>query len=345
MAEVTHIYEHSSTACWKYNLQSCPFTNGAAEMYALYPASSISISWLLATSLVSGHMFISSPSPIGDTAVKEPLSPNGDNFPCHGVSLPTAGGTKMHAGSTQSLEFDTGDGANTAVHGGGSCQISITYESDPALLKDPQNWRVIYSVQGGCPSNTHLNLDGVFTSPAGAYQGSWPCKNESTNGIDCTNSFDFKVPGGLNNGHAIMAWTWFNTVGNRHMFMNCINVDMEGGDASEMDSLPSMFVANIGTGCETPENYDLAFPSPGRYLTTKSPSAGASRTAASYPTTTPKEGSCVGSAKKASEHQDQIEDQGDSTQSSSYKSQHSGHPAVAESNPPETRTSCSLMAR
>lgn len=306
-------------------------------MYALYPASRVSTLWLLATSLASGHMFISSPSPIGDTAVKEPLSPNGDNFPCHGVSLPTTGGTKMHAGSTQSLEFDTGNGANTAVHGGGSCQISITYESDPVLLKDPQNWRVLYSIQGGCPSNTHLNLDGVFTSPAGTYQGSWPCKNESTNGIDCTNSFDFEIPGGLKNGHAIMAWTWFNTVGNRHMFMNCINVDIEGGDASEMDSLPSMFVANIGNGCETPENYDLAFPSPGRYLTTKSPPAGASRTVESYPTTTPKEGSCVGSASEASEHQNQIEDQDNPQQT--------GQSGIAESNPPETWTSCSLRAR
>ncbi|KAM0707327.1 hypothetical protein Q7P35_005565 [Cladosporium inversicolor] len=309
----------------------------AAEMYVLYPTSSLSTSWLLATSLVSGHMFISSPSPIGETAVKEPLSPNGDNFPCHGVSLPTAGGMRMHAGSKQSLEFDTGDGANTAVHGGGSCQISITYESDPVLLKDPQNWRVLYSIQGGCPSNTHLNLDGVFTSPAGPYQGSWPCTNESTNGIDCTNSFDFELPEGLKNGHAIMAWTWFNTVGNRHMFMNCINVDIEGGDASEMDSLPSMFVANIGNGCETPENHDLAFPSPGRYLTTKLPSAGASRTAASYPTTTPKESPCVGSASKASEQQDQTEDQSDPQQS--------GQPNMAESDPPETRTSCSLKAK
>lgn len=309
-------------------------------MYGLYPASSISISWLLATNLVSGHMFISSPSPIGETAVKEPLSPNGDNFPCHGVSLPTTGGMKMHAGSTQSLEFDTGNGLNTAVHGGGSCQISITYESDPVLLKDPQNWRVLYSVQGGCPSNTHLNLDGVFTSPAGAYQGSWPCKNESTNGIDCTNSFDFKVPAGVEDGHAIMAWTWFNTVGNRHMFMNCINVDIEGGDGSEMDSLPSMFVANIGNGCETPENYDLAFPSPGLYLTTKSPPSQVSRTATSYPTITPEGVSCVGSAGRASDHQGQGTNQSSSKQLPDSESQQTRQPDVAETVPPDSHTTC-----
>lgn len=308
-------------------------------MYALYPTSSIFAPWLLAAGLVSGHMFISSPRPIDETAVKEPLSPNGDDFPCHGASLPTAGGTKMLAGSTQSLDFDTGNGANTAVHGGGSCQISITYESDPALLKDPQNWRVLYSIQGGCPSNTHLNLDGVFTSPDGVYQGSWPCTNGSTNGIDCTNSFGFKIPGGLENGHAIMAWTWFNTVGNRHMFMNCINVDIEGGDGSEMDSLPSMFVANIGNGCETPENHDLAFPNPGQYLTTKSPPAQASRTATPYPTITPEGGSCVGSAGNASGHQDQSRDRSGPMKPPDYEPQQSSQPDMAP-DPPETYTSC-----
>jgi hypothetical protein len=257
--------------------------------------SSMSIiftSWLLTTGVASGHLFISSPSPIDATAVREPLSPNGEDFPCHGVSLPTNGGIRMSAGSTQSLEFDTGNGANTAVHGGGSCQVSITYESDPVSLKNPQNWNVLYSIQGGCPSNTHLNLDGVFISSAGSYQGSWPCTNESTNGIDCVNAFQFKIPEGLKEGHAIIAWTWFNTVGNRHMFMNCINVDIEGGDGSEMGSLPSMFVANIGNGCETPENHDLAFPAPGRYLTTKTAPAQSSCTATPYPTVTPKEKSC-----------------------------------------------------
>lgn len=250
----------------------------------------------------------------------------------------------MMAGSTQLLEFDTGSGANTAVHGGGSCQISITYESDPTLLKDPQNWHVLYSIQGGCPSNTHLNLDGVFTSPAGVYQGSWPCTNESTNGIDCTNSFEFKVPGGLENGHAIMAWTWFNTVGNRHMFMNCINVDIEGGNGSEMNSLPSMFAANIGNGCETPENHDLAFPNPGRYLTTKSAPAQTSRTITSYPTITPKGASCVGSAGRASDPQDRsnVTGQSESTQFSSYDMQQSGQPDRAGTSPPEAHTSCSL---
>jgi hypothetical protein len=38
---------------------------------------------------------ISTPRPIDKTAVKEPLSPDGDNFPCHGVPVTTAGDMKM----------------------------------------------------------------------------------------------------------------------------------------------------------------------------------------------------------------------------------------------------------
>ena len=332
------VYQKINPPCWTYDLQEYRILDTVAAMYVLYPKSGVFASWLLATSVASGHMFISSPQPIDTTAVKEPLSANGDDFPCHGASLPIAGGMKMLAGSKQSLEFDTGNGANTAVHGGGSCQISITYESDPALLKDPQNWHVLYSIQGGCPSNTHLNLDGFFTSSVGVYQGSWPCKNESTNGIDCTNSFEFKIPKGLENGHAIMAWTWFNTVGNRHMFMNCINVDIEGGDGSEMDSLPSMFVANIGNGCETPENHDLAFPDPGQYFTIKSPASQASQIATSYPTTTPKGGSCVSSAGRASGHEDQSKDQSERIQPPAYNPHQTSHPGMA-SNPSETYAS------
>lgn len=89
----------------------------------------------------NAHLFISSPSPIPGSAPKSPLDASGANFPCHGVALPASGGEPMAAGSSQLLAFDTGNGANTAVHGGGSCQISITYDTHRALVKDPKNVR------------------------------------------------------------------------------------------------------------------------------------------------------------------------------------------------------------
>jgi hypothetical protein len=163
----------------------------------------------------------------------------------------------MAAGSSQKLAFDLGGGANTAVHGGGSCQISITYETDPTKQKDPSNWKVIYSILGGCPSDTVGNLNTAIA-----------CTTE--NQADCVNAFTFEIPAGVKTGHAIMAWTWFNNVGNREIYMNCINTELTG-DGSEMDSFPAMFVANLASidKCPTTESMNVAFPNPGKYVTTK----------------------------------------------------------------------------
>lgn len=202
----------------------------------------------------------------------------------------------MAAGSQQTLSFDTGDGANTAVHGGGSCQISITYETDAAKVKDPKNWYVIYSIEGGCPSNTLANLDGTYTGPAGSYTGAYQCNDTAkTNGVDCVNQFEFEIPKGVKEGHAILAWTWFNNVGNREMYMNCVNAQLTGGDGSEMESFPSMFVANMAgvDQCPTIAYQAVAFPDPGKYLTTKVPPSSVSQST-TYPLVTPTGAGCAG---------------------------------------------------
>ncbi|WPH03911.1 Hypothetical protein R9X50_00679400 [Acrodontium crateriforme] len=245
---------------------------------------------------VNAHLFISSPQPIEGSAPKSPLDASGSNFPCHGVTLPSSGGENMAAGSSQLLAFDTGNGANTAVHGGGSCQISITYETDATKVKDPKNWNVIYSIEGGCPSNTFQNLDSSFSGPQGTYTGSYPCSDPRTNGVDCVNQFNFTIPKGVKDGHAIMAWTWFNNVGNREMYMNCINAQLSGGDGSEMDSFPSMFVANLANvdTCPTTQSEAVLFPNPGKYVTTKLPSGDAAKTAKTFPMATPTGAGCAG---------------------------------------------------
>ncbi|KAI5365320.1 hypothetical protein Slin15195_G048540 [Septoria linicola] len=212
-------------------------------------------------STTRAHMFISSPKPITGTDSKSPLDPDGSQFPCQGGILPSAGGQSMNAGSEQTLAFDLGGGDNTAVHGGGSCQISITYETDPVKQKDPTNWRVIYSIEGGCPTDASGNLE----------SGKVVDCTEGSTDTACVNEFPFSVPKGVKDGHAIMAWTWFNNIGNREMYMNCMNVEFTGGDGSEMDSFPGLFVANQqGVGeCPTTERYNVKFPNPGKYVTTK----------------------------------------------------------------------------
>jgi len=233
----------------------------------------------------NAHLFLSSPSPITGNAIKNPLEPDGSNFPCHGVALPGSGGQQMAVGSDQKLIFDAGTptgqqrnvyvgGPNTAVHGGGSCQISITYETDPEKVKRSSAWKVLYSIEGGCPTNSLLNLDGTYQGPMGAYSNAILCSDPHANGLDCINDFEFKIPEGVKNGQATLAWTWFNNVGNPEMYMNCVAVDITGGsDNADMSAFPDMFLANLGTtyGGETVRTpvQNLKFPEPGKYVTTK----------------------------------------------------------------------------
>jgi len=211
------------------------------------------LSALFATA-VNAHMAIQVPQPIPGSDSKSPLDPSGSNFPCQGADLSGGSVTQMSAGSSQPLQFNLGQGANTAVHGGGSCQISLGYSTDAASLKNPSNWKVIHSFVGGCPTEAMGNLDTAV-----------PCS--STAGTACVNqNFTFTVPSEVQNGNAILAWTWFNNVGNREMYMNCAKVSISGG-SNQMNNLPALFTANIGNGCATTEDFNTDFPNPGQYVT------------------------------------------------------------------------------
>jgi hypothetical protein len=192
--------------------------------------------------------------------VKDPLEASGFNFPCHGADLSSPIiRTAMAVGDTQPLGFDLGNGANTAVHGGGSCQVSITYETDPAKVKDPASWKVIKSYVGGCPTNSHGNLP---TATA--------CDGD--NFPDCVNNLSFRIPPEVKNGNAILAWTWFNNVGVREMYMTCAAVSFTGGQ-NQMSALPNMFVANLASinQCQTTENHNTDFPDSGKYVQKETP--------------------------------------------------------------------------
>jgi hypothetical protein len=203
---------------------------------------------------VTAHMAIQQPPPFSDSSSKSPLDPNGDNFPCQGSALQGGTVTEMAAGSVQPLQFNLGSGANTAVHGGGSCQISLGYGISVAALKDPSAWKVIHSFIGGCPTEALGNLDTAIA-----------CSSSSD--VQCVNqNFTFTIPNEVQNGNAILAWTWFNNVGNREMYMNCAPVSISGG-TNKMNDLPALFTANIGNGCATTEIFNTDFPNPGNYIT------------------------------------------------------------------------------
>lgn len=204
---------------------------GAAALVALSPLS------------VNAHMIMANPVPFNHPN-NSPLAGDGSNFPCKGPPSGSAQVNEWPAGSTQSLSF-----TGTAVHGGGSCQISVT--TDKAPTKDSK-WKVIHSIEGGCPADT-----------AGNFQESGP----SFNG-----SFPFTVPKDLPNGDMAVAWTWFNKVGNREFYMNCGSVSVTGGadGTSGLDALPDMAIANLnvpGSCGTTKEGSDYTFPNPGSQVT------------------------------------------------------------------------------
>jgi len=75
-------------------------------------------------------------------------------------------------------------------------------------------------------------------------------------------SFDFNVPKETKSGEVIFAWSWFNRVGNREMYMNCAVVTIANG-GSGLSNYPDIFVANLDDSCGTDEGFDVDFPNPG----------------------------------------------------------------------------------
>jgi hypothetical protein len=90
----------------------------------------------------------------------------------------------MKVGESQSIKF-----AGTAVHNGGSCQLSLTPGYKPTASSP---FKVILSIEGGCPG-----LDGQTTT------------------------YDYKIPEEIPDGNYTFAWTWYNNIGNREIYMNC----------------------------------------------------------------------------------------------------------------------------
>lgn len=194
--------------------------------------------------LAHGHMIMNTPQPYSSPAVvNAPLSADGSNFPCQltaGGSLSAGSASNSYAlGSEQELKF-TGQ----AVHGGGSCQVSITYDTNPSASS---TWKVIRSIEGGCPAEGQTGNMGDDASALDPY------------------TYNFTVPDNIPTGSVTLAWTWFNKIGNREMYMNCAPVTLTGtsGSQTNFDSLPDMFVANVGNGCGTVDSTDLLFPNPG----------------------------------------------------------------------------------
>jgi hypothetical protein len=195
----------------------------------------------------TAHMTIEHPVPFGKATLNSsPLGPG--DFPCKqraGVYDITEM-NQWNAGETQVIDFK-----GSAVHGGGSCQFSLTTDSEPT---EQSQWKVIHSVIGGCPSNVTGNLE------------------ENAEGHGAA-TFPVTMPDNIPDGRYTFAWTWINKVGNREFYMNCAPVQVGSGTSQAstasvseaFSSLPDMFVANLpAEECSTAAYEDFNYPNPGQ---------------------------------------------------------------------------------
>ncbi|KAH8715308.1 hypothetical protein HC256_004143 [Beauveria bassiana] len=167
-----------------------------------------------------------------DYDMTAPLHADGGNYPCKGYHSLVDTPQGRAVVRWQPGQTYNFTLAGSVPHGGGSCQVSLS-------LDKGQTWKVLHSYVGKCP-----------LSP----------------------TWQFTLPADTPAGNALFAWSWFNKVGNREMYMNCAHVTIDPVSGSDNQSeanqysineRPLIFAANIGNGCGTIEGFDLAFPQPG----------------------------------------------------------------------------------
>ncbi|KAL2677258.1 hypothetical protein Neosp_011027 [[Neocosmospora] mangrovei] len=187
----------------------------------------------------SGHMQISEFNPYTtdrniDYSMANPLRKDGSDFPCKGYHLQLStplGEPVIKMKGGKSYRMSFTGGASP----GGSCQVSLSVDGGNTFY-------VLHSYIGNCPA---------------------------TSG---NNTLPFRVPTDVPlTERALFAWTWFNKLGSREMYMNCASVTTlhNGTDKIGFFDRPRMFIANIGNGCTTEDSEDVSFPNPGPELTIK----------------------------------------------------------------------------
>ncbi|KAJ2805154.1 hypothetical protein H4R20_002204 [Coemansia guatemalensis] len=115
---------------------------------------------------------------------------------------------KWTAGQSITVEFE-----GSAVHDGGHCQFSLSYDGG-------KTFAVVYELIRYC----FVGGEGV---PGGR-----------------TNSYTFDLPKNIpSSDKVVFAWSWVNNVGNREFYMNCADVTISGGSSSSYTG-KQMVIAN-----------------------------------------------------------------------------------------------------
>lgn len=192
-----------------------------------------------------GHMILANPVPYSHATIdNSPLTSS--NYPCKltgdaSTFYATTGIDNTYAaGSTQTLSFK-----GSATHGGGSCQLALSSDMQPSASTD---WRVILSLEGGCPTTDLTGATGAST-------------------------YNWTVPASLTPGSYSFAWTWISKeAGQAEYYMNCAPITVTAGTSTtkrdtagvrrEDTSYPELFVANLAdiNDCKTTEGSDYVYP-------------------------------------------------------------------------------------
>ncbi|KAJ5329670.1 hypothetical protein N7541_000165 [Penicillium brevicompactum] len=155
------------------------------------------ISGLLA-STVSAHMQLSTPYPIRSPLNKDAKGQKDYSYTnplsSSGSDYPCKGYAKDDFEAVATWEPGSSQHMElegSATHDGGSCQLALTYDQG-------KTFKVIESIEGDCP---------------------------------IAKKYDFDIPSDAPTGDALFAWTWFNKVGNREMYMNCAMITIGSSDS------------------------------------------------------------------------------------------------------------------
>lgn len=223
---------------------------------------------LAAAPQISAHVVLENPKPFkwANDGHYNPLEPDGSDFPCKkypGQTLEVDGErTVMAIGEIQTASFQ-----GLAVHGGGSCQFSLTRDLQPT---PDSEWVVIHSIEGGCPA-----------------------RHQPGNVLAETHDrYDFTIPASVGTGLFTFSWTWNNRIaGSPEFYQNCAPITVvAAGESTTTTSangskrrtlkkervvasaanLPQLFLANLGGltgGCTTndavTQHLAIAYPNPG----------------------------------------------------------------------------------
>ncbi|KAG0247275.1 hypothetical protein DFQ27_002303, partial [Actinomortierella ambigua] len=122
------------------------------------------------------------------------------------------------AGKTINVKFDIG-----AAHGGGHCQFALSYDGG-------KRWVVIKEVIRDCLRG-NINAS-TYTIPV-------------------------KIPKKAPSGRVVFQWLWNNAVGNRELYSNCVDMQIEGVNGGKFSGKEPVII-NYGPN----SHYVGEFPGP-----------------------------------------------------------------------------------